>query len=252
MRSSVAFLAVALAAGAAAAPQDAKTVTVNGVEAVLSTTKPGVDAKAMASFQCPSGSSLVRQSLRAASTDSRRPTASRPSRSRPPASPSARPRSVTGSLRLPVDSSPAAVTVRRSAVGAELTWRQAPSAPPASGPPTTPRCTRARPTARRSQASSCPRPATATSCVRCRSQRADSAAGAKVDDYRAAEVRQPHAQPELARPHRAAAIGTSAPRPRSRLTVARRTARSRCSTTSTRAPRRSRMPVRSRSGAPKR
>ena len=62
MRSSIAFLAVALAAGAAAAPQDAKTVTVNGVEAVMSTTKPG--AQAMASFQCPSGTALVRPRVR--------------------------------------------------------------------------------------------------------------------------------------------------------------------------------------------
>ena len=62
MRSSVAIVAAALAAGAAAAPQDAKTVTVNGVEAVMSTTKPG--AQAMASFQCPSGTALVRPRVR--------------------------------------------------------------------------------------------------------------------------------------------------------------------------------------------
>ena len=58
MRSSVAIVAAALAAGAAAAPLDAKTVTVNGVEAVLSTGEPG--AQTMASFQCPSGTALVR------------------------------------------------------------------------------------------------------------------------------------------------------------------------------------------------
>lgn len=63
MHSSVAFLIAALAANCVAAPQGTKTVTVKGVKAVLSTTKPGVAVKAdAADFQCPDGTSLVRHS----------------------------------------------------------------------------------------------------------------------------------------------------------------------------------------------